>query len=1178
MYTIGKGGEYMTLHVIKGRSGSGKTKWLQQAVTNELTRAPLGDEIFVIVPDQMSYATEYNLTSNEHVQGLVRAQVLTFKRLAWYILQQIGGVAREQVSGYGYRMLIRQLLLTHKEEFSLFRQAAGKRGFTEEIEQLLQEFSRYAITSEVMHTLYASLTASGAPHTLLSKVKDLTVIVETLEQRLGTTYIDSEGFYPLLTEHLASYAPIRNATIYIDGFTAFTARELALVTALMQQAKDVYITLPFETIEQANDDQALFHEAAYTAQRLFDIAAQHNIPVAPVIHCEAGERFTSTALAHIEQQFEQHQPTSAAAQDHVQIIEATSRVAEVHAIAREIVKLTQQGVRYNEIAILYRQAAVYDPLITTIFPQYQIPVFTNTKKPMLHHPLIEFTRSVLEALVNDWQYEPMFRAVKTDLFFPLTSHEGMALWRERGDRLENFCLAYGIYGKRWFEDSRWFYKKYRGLAFHTRKQTDEDLRMQGEIEAARDIVRTPLANLQNKFEEAKTGRDYATALFVFMEEMQLYDKLMVMRDYEREQYQLQFADEHEQAWRELVAVLDQFVVMFGDEPMTLEEMVALLDEGLEAAEFARIPPTLDEVQVATVDLARLLGITATFVIGVNEGVYPQKIEYEGLLSDNERDYITAAGFELAPTSTKRLLQEDYLVYSAFVSPSTYLYVTYATADEESKALLPSLYVNKLEKMLTDVHVMRVAVDPTELATAVEPLSYLYHPRPALAYMMRQLQQQAPLTEAWQALYDYYVASDLWRDVFLRTVRPLEQTNEAERLQLNVVEGLYQATPEMSISRIEKFYSCPFSYFATYGLKLEERPEYRLEAYTIGDLFHEVLSYVAKHVEQQQLSWSALSKAALDELATTAMAQMAPLLAHNILRSSARYQYIETKLLRVIKRTLHAIGEQAKYSAFTPIAIEAAFGPREKLVSPEFALAHNKKLQLKGRIDRIDATTIDGKKYLRVIDYKSSSRDVDLSELYHGLSLQVITYLDVALSNAEVLLQQEGLPAGMLYMHIQNPLLKYAEEVSQERIASDRLSEFKLSGFVTDDKKVLLDMDNTLEQYEPSKIIPVKINKSNKQLASTSYAISEQDFDDLRKFSRRKHQEAGNAIWQGDIRIAPFEHSTRTSCEYCAYKALCQFDVTDGKQQYRKLPKYKRAEALQAIKEDVANDTNETDKC
>ena len=173
MYTIGKGGEYMTLHVIKGRSGSGKTKWLQQAVTNELTRAPLGDEIFVIVPDQMSYATEYNLTSNEHVQGLVRAQVLTFKRLAWYLLQQIGGVAREHVSGYGYRMLIRQLLLTHKEEFSLFRQAAGKRGFTEEIEQLLQEFSRYAITSEVMHTLYASLTASGAPHTLLSKVKEI---------------------------------------------------------------------------------------------------------------------------------------------------------------------------------------------------------------------------------------------------------------------------------------------------------------------------------------------------------------------------------------------------------------------------------------------------------------------------------------------------------------------------------------------------------------------------------------------------------------------------------------------------------------------------------------------------------------------------------------------------------------------------------------------------------------------------------------------------------------------------------------------------------------------------------------------------------------------------------------------------------------------------------------------
>lgn len=1163
----------MTLHIVKGRAGSGKTKWVQTTVARELQATPVGSEIFVIVPDQMSYATEYNLTSDENVRGLVRAQVLTFKRLAWYILQQIGGVAREQVSGYGYRMLIRQLLLQHKEDFSLFRQAAGKRGFTEEIEKLMQEFSRYDITSEVMASLVASLEASDAPQTLLSKVRDMHIIVKTIEERLGTTYVDSEGFYPLLTEHLASYAPIKEATVYIDGFTAFTARELALVTALMQQAKDVYITLPYCDEADAMDDQALFHEAAFTAQRLVDIAGEHNIALAPTMLCEGAERFTSASIAHIEANFEALQPKARMADGSVQILEATSRAAEVHGIAREIMRLTQSGMRYNEIALLYRQAEVYDPFITTIFPQYGIPVFTNTKKTMLHHPLMEFTRSVLEALVNNWQYEPVFRAIKTDLFFPMQTTSALALWRERGDRLENFCLAHGIYGERWQDESRWFYKKYRGLEFHTTKQTQEEMRMQEEICAARDKVRTPLVKLQESFKNCMTGRDYAEALFGFIEDLAIYDKLVLMRDRERDQLQLQFADEHEQAWRELLAVLDQFVTMFGDETLSLEEVVALLDEGLEAAQFARIPPTLDEVQVATVDLARLLNIKATFVMGMNEGVYPRKIEYEGLLSDNERDYITEAGFELAPTSTKRLLQEDYLIYNALVSPSERLYVTYATADEESKALLPSLYVNKLTKLLRDVPVTRVAIDPTELAGDVDPLQYLYHPRPALAYMMRQLQANEGLTEPWQALYDYYTTSDLWQDVFARAIRPITHHNEAEPLKPNVVDGLYQTPAVMSISRIEKFYSCPFSYFASYGLKLEERQEYRLEAYTIGDLFHEVLSRVAKRIREEEKLWNELSRQQLDLFASEAMEQVAPLLAHNILRSSARYQYIEAKLLRVIKRTLYALGDQAKQSDFMPIAIEAAFGPRELLRSPELPLTNDKVLQLRGRIDRIDATTVDGKKYLRVIDYKSSARDVDLSELYHGLSLQVVTYLDMALRNAEVLLQQEGLPAGMLYMHVQNPLLQYDTEVSEARIEEDRLSEFKLKGIVTDEVDVLMQMDTNFDQCQSSQIIPAKLNKTG-GLSSTSRAISEQDFDVLRTFSQGKHIAAGNAIWQGDTSIAPFEHGERTGCQFCAYKSLCQFDVTDGKQHYRQLPKLKRSEALQAMKEEMTDEVTE----
>ncbi|UZN00146.1 hypothetical protein OL548_10030 [Lysinibacillus sp. MHQ-1] len=314
---------------------------------------------------------------------------------------------------------------------------------------------------------------------------------------------------------------------------------------------------------------------------------------------------------------------------------------------------------------------------------------------MLHHPLIELSRSALEIMTSNWKYEPVFRSVKTDLFFPLQAE--LTIWRERADRLENYCLAQGIYGERWFEEPRWFYKKYRGLEFHSRVQTDEERAMQAEIEAIRDEIRQPLKSLQDKLSIASTGKDIATALFELVESLQVYEKLQAMKDRELERGDALAASEHEQAWNEWINVLDQFVYMFGEQEMSVEEAAKILDEGFDTLEFSRIPPTLDEVMVATVDLARLSNIKVAFVLGMNDGVYPTRMEYEGLLSDTEREWFSQIGYELAPTSSNRLLQENFLFYRAASTPSNKLYLTYPTADEEGKALLSSLYIKKIHR-------------------------------------------------------------------------------------------------------------------------------------------------------------------------------------------------------------------------------------------------------------------------------------------------------------------------------------------------------------------------------------------------------------------------------------------------------------------------------------------------
>ncbi|HBT73701.1 MAG TPA: helicase-exonuclease AddAB subunit AddB, partial [Lysinibacillus sp.] len=441
----------MSLRIVSGRSGTGKSAFIHQEIIEQLKTEPLGHPIFIIVPDQMSYSTEYELTNKHGLQGLIRAQVMTFKRLAWLVLQETGGIARKEVNGYGYRMLIRKLLEEQKSEFSLFRQAAGKRGFTEEIETLLKEFSRYSVNSSVLAEVTESLKAIDAPNTLQAKANDLHVVLQALEERLGTTYVDSEGYYPILTEQLKYADTMKQATIYIDGFTAFTVRELELVRELLKVTKQVTIVLPFDHSDEAFDEQALFHEAALTNQRLHDIANEEGIDVDAPLHFYNTKRFHSEDLQHVEAKFTDLVPKTKKSSGDVMVLEASNRRAEVHAIAREITKLTREdGYRYQDIVLLYRQAELYDPLITSIFQQYEIPIFTNTKKTMLHHPLIELSRSALEVMTSTWKYEPVFRSVKTDLFFPL--HAELTIWRERADRLENYCLAQGIYGERWFEE------------------------------------------------------------------------------------------------------------------------------------------------------------------------------------------------------------------------------------------------------------------------------------------------------------------------------------------------------------------------------------------------------------------------------------------------------------------------------------------------------------------------------------------------------------------------------------------------------------------------------------------------------------------------------------------------------------------------------------------------------
>ena len=1158
----------MSLKIIYGRAGSGKTRFIIDEIVETLKDQADGDPIFFIVPDQMSFSTEYRLSSADGMKGMIRAQAVTFKRLAWRVLQEAGGISRKEVDSFGYRMLIRSLLEEHKEDFQLFRRAAGKRGFTDQIEQLIKEFARYCVDCGELSGIRSSLTDAGAPRTLLDKAADLELILSEIENRLGTVFVDSEGHLALLSEKIRFSDQVKSSDIYIDGFVTFTAREYEIIFELMRHAKSVTIALPMDGTANANDEQALFFQSASTARRLVDQANKEGIGVENATHMPVPKRFNNAELAHIEQHFDDYPLQKTESSGHVNLIEAANRRAEVHAMARSIREQVRNGLRYNDIAVLYRQPEVYDELINTIFPQYELPYFISQKKSMLHHPLIEFCRSVLEAVQTNYSYEPVFRAIKTDLFFPQGS---ISKWRERSDVLENFVIANGIYGERWFDEKRWFFKKYRGLEFHTGIQTDEELAFQTELHAVRDLVREPLSALKEKLESCSTGKEMAEALFLFVEDVGVYDKILDLKEREESEHRLLASAEHEQAWKQWLDVLDQFVLMFGDKELELSAAVKILDEGFETLEFSRIPPSLDEITVSTIDLARLMDIKSVFVIGVNDGVLPKRIEQEGLLTDLDREWFAKIGFELAPSSKTRLLDETFMAYRAFSSASDFLTVSYPIADEEGKALLPSMYIQKFMDML-GVGLTPAVVDPEELKQP-DHMDYISHPRAALAYLSSQIRSGA-LSPEWQAVLAYYKEDPLWASVVERILEPAKP-NVADPLREEIAEPLYGSPISSSVSRVESFYSCPYAHFTAYGLRLEERSQYKLAAPAMGDLFHAAIKWISDEVARLDVSWSSLSNKDCRELAKQAVEQLSPYFVNHILISSHRYRYIQHKLEAIIRQTAFMLSRHAKVTGFRPVALEVGFGTKETIPALDIQLKKGRKMNIRGRIDRIDSTDIHGKPYIRVVDYKSSKQGLDLGEVYHGIALQTFTYLDVALTHSDRWLGEQAEPAGVLYFHMHNPMLKSTKLMTAEEVEEEMARSFKMNGLVVEDEEVIRAMDSEIDGY--SNIIPVRMNKDGSISKSQSRTVSKDDMEIIRRFVRNKHQDAGNGILDGVTSITPYKVKDDTPCQFCSYRSICQFDPSDPEQSYRKLPSLSADKAVELIREETGeHDSDKTE--
>lgn len=1223
----------MSLRFIFGRAGTGKSTQCLDEIRQEIQSDPFGAPLILLVPEQATHQMEMSLVHTPELGGILRTQVLSFRRLGWRVFSETGGGQKILIGEVGKRMLLRRLLLKHRSKLRIFARSATRPGMADLLAQAIAEFKTYRITPNDLRQI------RDTDELLRQKLEELALLYEEFNQSLGKDVRDPDDELTVVAEKVSYTTSLQGTKVWVDGFKGFTPQELDILQALLGVATQVTITLPLDPqiIKRANDKLGLFKPGEeifsgpwQTYQSLKHLALESGTLVDKSIFLEESLRFNNPWLKHLEKFYNTY-PTQPFTKDHLKqvyeldpidektektcpeqgivLLSTVNRRAEVEGVARELRRLAREkGKQWKELAVMTRDLTGYQEIVEQVFRAHEIPFFLDSKRPVIHHPLLELLLSAIETARTDWAYEPLFRCLKTD-FFPLE--------KDILDRLENYCLAHGIRGEAWNRGRNWNYQiKWAAGDQETQKHTE--IEQEAVINQARQVVFDLLNPFVNAFDpksstpgnpQFPTVRQITEALYDLLVRLEVPTHLQNWAEEARKKGNIAEARLQEQIWEAVIEVLDEMVAGLGDECLELPDYSLILSSGLENLKLGLIPPGLDQVLVGSLERSRNPEISVLFLIGANEGTLPAKPSTDGVLDGLERERLEHSGLTLAPKGKAQLYEEQFFIYNALTRATEKLYISYPLTDEEGKGLPVSPLVTRLKTVFPDLK-------DTYLGNSEEELNLISHPHallPAYALQLLNVRQGKALTPLWQAVEDWFQHELNHHPQIKLLEKGVTAENKEEKIPKPLARRLYGKRLLTSVSRLEKFSRCPFAHFSQYGLKLKERTTFQLSSPDMGQFFHEVLHDFAQTIQERRLNWGYLSKEESWSLVSELAEKIAPNLQNEILLSNARYRYLTHKLKRTVHHAVRVLGEHARQGIFVPVQLEVKFGPSESLPGVHVPLSKGNSLTLRGQIDRIDGALLEGQVYLRILDYKSSQPRVTLSQIYYGLDLQLLAYLDAAMQGAEVLFgplhgleelsratllegettqerqeiaatvaeEQENYqcsiplsvhPAGFLYFPVLEPQLESKTRLTPEQMEHERIKAVKVKGYLLANRQVLEAMDRDLATGD-SDLLGLKIKKDG-DFKKGSPILTEDQFLLLRKHLRNFLLDSGDEILGGNISIAPYRHGKENACQYCSYKPVCHFDPYLPENPYRTLPSLKDSEIWNHLESMTQPDASE----
>lgn len=1075
--------------------------------------------------------TQKDLVMQHPNHGIMNIDVLSFVRLAYRIFEETGGQALPVLDDEGKNLILRKIAGDYEKDLKVLKGNMKKLGYISEVKSVLSEFDQYDIGEEELRQMKV---AAGENSRLYYKLQDLEVLYIGFKKYLEDRFITKEELLDALCRVVKGSNILKESTIVLDGFTGFTPVQNRLLGELLEVCREVIVTVTMDDRENPyvyKHPYQLFALGKHTVTSLIQIAAERKVSVEdPLCLYERPlYRFCdNSAMEFLERNiFRYSKECYKEKQGAVRVHVARNPREEAMKAAGRVRNLVRtKGYRYRDIGVIVSNMEVYGDDLGQAFDLYEIPVFMDHKRSILLNSFVEYIRSLLNMVKDNFSYESVFRFLRTNL-------SGFTYGEV--DELENYVIALGIRGyKKWQESwirrPKYMEEENLEILNHNR------VRLVEKVDTLVYVLR----------QRSKTVKDVTMALYEFMVREELQLKLQRQSEAFQEAGELALAKEYSQVYRILIELFDKFVELLGDEKVTMDEYLKLLDAGLEEARVGVIPPGIDQVVVGDMQRTRLKDMKALIFVGANDTFLPGALIRSGLLTERDRDKFATGKIHLSPGGKEKAYEQKFYLYMNLTKPSETLDIYYSKVSADGKSIRPSYLIQEMQRLFSGLEIE----DEEKQAFSAQE----WTPKLGMQKVIRGFQDGNAMDQEWQELYSWYKRQPQWQYRVEELMKSGFYTRPADGLTKEVAKQLYGEHFQDSITRIERFSACAFAHFLTYGLRLRERQIYEFQPIDLGNVCHSALEYYSRKLKEEHLSWTEIEEEKRQEYIDDSVEHAISDYGNSVLYSSARNEYMIERMKRLLTRTIWALTKQLEAGDFVPVAYEMRFE--------------------NGKIDRVDLCKDKDKVYVKVLDYKTGSKAFDVVALYHGLQLQLMVYMDAAVKMTQKHYpDSEVIPAGVFYYRLNDPLVEKKVVGEEEEIWQKVLKELKVDGVMNLKDETLEHLDHC--QVGESAVIPVKYNK-NGSLSKNSKVASEQEFEVMMRHALGKVFKVHQKILSGEVAAFPYRRKQESGCDYCAYRHICGFDQKIPGYKYRDIFEMTQSEVIAAMEADAVKENMNRD--